>query len=495
MLQELMEQKAAMYGQQEDNQEGGQRSYDQQVASYQGQGQDQENEDQQQQYQQAMGRETPSLQQMSMQEGAIQDDTQQGANQVASYQQDNDQETNGEQTNQFQTSLQQGNSRDIDTQQGNAEGSYLINGGGQEQTYKNSEDSGESYQAGSDGVQQNDAGFHSSFDAGSIANILSESSNNPTANQDTQSLINEGQSITSSDAAQLAEAISNANKGLKGYRKQNSLSSAASNSASALSFTEGERGDSDGQNTSDNNEENGFQDSNRLMFPERQNFDAAALINGQSEAPSTQGMEQHFANPLDSSMVQDYHHDNNAESGLNQRNDAHGLNLDSSLAKQAAKYCTGCPRNAHCIDKVCIIDGDEPLAKILGALSGPSNETDDCRGCHHKAKCIKKECICKPGFNGNGTECRDTLISSRISFQLTVVFQAAANMVNASEVFVSVTIITTSMALNVLRIRYPAVSVQKRAKAVAPRPAPKDAVRRPQQIHPHKRQVHHPARR
>jgi len=37
----------------------------------------------------------------------------------------------------------------------------------------------------------------------------------------------------------------------------------------------------------------------------------------------------------------------------------------------AVKGCKGCPPHARCIDKVCIINDDQPLAHILNALSGP----------------------------------------------------------------------------------------------------------------------------
>lgn len=81
---------------------------------------------------------------------------------------------------------------------------------GQEQSYKGNEDAGENYPQESEGSQQNDPSVHP-MESGSIANIFADSNNQ--GNQDTQSILSEGQSITKNDAAQLVEAIENANKG------------------------------------------------------------------------------------------------------------------------------------------------------------------------------------------------------------------------------------------------------------------------------------------
>lgn len=62
--------------------------------------------------------------------------------------------------------------------------------------------------------QQVDSSEQRGSDGGSIANLFADSHNEgPGQDQETQSLINEGQSITKNDAAQLAAAIANANKG------------------------------------------------------------------------------------------------------------------------------------------------------------------------------------------------------------------------------------------------------------------------------------------
>lgn len=78
---------------------------------------------------------------------------------------------------------------------------------GQEQSYKGNEESNDNYSQGNEGMQSSVR----PEEGGSIASVLSDPSSQ--ANQDTQSIISEGQKITSSDAAQLAEAIENANKG------------------------------------------------------------------------------------------------------------------------------------------------------------------------------------------------------------------------------------------------------------------------------------------
>lgn len=82
---------------------------------------------------------------------------------------------------------------------------------GQEQSYKASENSNENYSQENEGMPPSDPSMRP-VEGGSIANMFFDQ--NSQANQDTQSIISEGQKITTSDAAQLAEAIENANKGI-----------------------------------------------------------------------------------------------------------------------------------------------------------------------------------------------------------------------------------------------------------------------------------------
>lgn len=109
---------------------------------------------------------------------------------------------------------------------GEAEGGFMMKEAGQEQSYKGGEDpreayqkggedSREAYQQGGEETQQPPEGSLHGIDGGSISSLFADA--NSQNGQDTQSLIKEGQSITSSDAAQLAEAIANANKGYINY--------------------------------------------------------------------------------------------------------------------------------------------------------------------------------------------------------------------------------------------------------------------------------------
>ncbi|XP_068735152.1 probable serine/threonine-protein kinase fhkB [Montipora capricornis] len=86
------------------------------------------------------------------------------------------------------------------------------------------------------------------------------------------------------------------------------------------------------------------------------------------------------------------------------------ISIDNKNAPNAVNGCKGCPPHARCINKVCIINDDQPLAHILSALSGPepdeASEANECKECHYNAKCINKECVCKAGYTGDGIDCR-----------------------------------------------------------------------------------------
>lgn len=167
---------------------------------------------------------------------------------------------------------------------------------------KDPEESREGYQQGGteEGQPQPEANLHG-IDGGSISNIFADA--NSQNGQDTQSIIKEGQSITSSDAAQLAEAIANANKGLKGFK---SLSNAASDSSSALSFTGSE---SIGQHQG--KKEGEMQEGNNMLFPEAQpyngEFPSASSV---SNAP---GIDSNYEKGPEFSPEQEYHHDHHSE--------------------------------------------------------------------------------------------------------------------------------------------------------------------------------------
>ncbi|XP_022810609.1 uncharacterized protein LOC111347648 [Stylophora pistillata] len=86
------------------------------------------------------------------------------------------------------------------------------------------------------------------------------------------------------------------------------------------------------------------------------------------------------------------------------------INIANKNGPMAVKGCKGCPPHAKCIDKVCIINDDQPLAHMLNALSGPDPEEEpqgnECKDCHYNAKCINRECVCKAGYTGDGFDCR-----------------------------------------------------------------------------------------
>uniref|UniRef100_A0A6P8IT39 Uncharacterized protein LOC116304487 n=1 Tax=Actinia tenebrosa TaxID=6105 RepID=A0A6P8IT39_ACTTE len=449
-----MEQKALL-SQQENQQEEMQGLPNQQQETVAFQGPQQQNqegqllrqeEDEQQsapqdgieQYQQGVGRQTTEQQQinvqeqggqegnnqeMNLQEGGEQGNVmQQGANQEAAFQQGNEQVNGEQQDEQMESSFHQENGPEVVPQQGNEQENFLQQGNEQEQNPQHGEmqEATAAYQQQDNEQQtgpelQGDSSEQRGTDVGSIANLFSDSNDQGTGqDQETQSFINEGQSITKNDASQLAAAIANANKGLNTGEEQNSLANLASNSAGSLSFTGGEQAPSSegvGNLGSSVNRftPDAYQETNSFSLvdhPEEntQKIDTFSQQYEQSGPSSSPNLEQEFMK-IDGSPEHPQHVNTGIGNILSQES-VKIVNLDHAVANKAAKYCTGCPRNARCIDKVCILNDDQPLAKILGALSGPENETDDCRGCHHNAKCIKKECICKPGFTGDGVECR-----------------------------------------------------------------------------------------
>lgn len=104
---------------------------------------------------------------------------------------------------------------------GNEQENFLQQGNEQELTQQHGEmqePAPAAYQQDSEQTgqeQQGDSPEQRGSDGGSIANLFADSNHQGTAGQDqeTQSFINEGQGITKNDAAQLAAAIANANKG------------------------------------------------------------------------------------------------------------------------------------------------------------------------------------------------------------------------------------------------------------------------------------------
>ncbi|XP_032230174.2 uncharacterized protein LOC116613828 [Nematostella vectensis] len=301
--------------------------------------------------------------------------------------------------------------------QGNDQSTAMLQG---EQTNSVQQDQTSSYQQlGDQGGMGGGAtnGAPSGIDGGSIANLLGGGGGQDGHDADTTKLISDSQGITSSDAAQLASAIANANKGLTtNDESQASLSKLASSSSlSSLSYTGGQSNEGSFSMDSQRHAAEMIGDNNQGGYETSPGIPSYNSQNGLNMDDTTQLNDAEDQSPLgylgDMTHHHHRHHYNIGGIGTwgEDSDDVHHVTHIGRLPHlrlSEARYCAGCPRHASCVDKVCIINDDAPLAKILAALSGTENETDDCNGCHHNAKCIKKECICKAGFSGDGTTCR-----------------------------------------------------------------------------------------